>query len=150
MPKEWSMDFRVPHRTVPPAAGREIVYWFRPTTVPAGGAPLPIRERWVGVPLPVRRPRPVEGPESYRASDVIDPRAERLIDDGVAVDPVDAVATLRFFDEPEAADWWEELARRRPLTWGLVFRRSEGDLMPPSLAKLLHPELVDFELPSGS
>jgi hypothetical protein len=139
------MDLGVPEPLVPPAVERGIVYWFRLTTVPSGGAPLDIRRRWIGVPLPVRRPRPVEGPESYLGRDVTDRRVERPIADGVAVDPVDAVAALQFFGETEAAGWWEDFVRRRPLAWALVFRRCEGDLMPPSLARLLHPELIDFE-----
>jgi hypothetical protein len=97
------------------------------------------------VPLPVRRPRPVEGPESYVGRDVVDRRIERPIPDGVWVDLGDAVAALRFFGEAEAAAWWEDLRRRRPMTAALLFRRDEGELMPPSLAFLLHPELEDFE-----
>jgi hypothetical protein len=122
-----------------------IVYWFRPTTVPIGGAPLEIRQRWIGVPLPVRRPRPVEGPESYVGRDVADRRIERQIPDGVRIDLNDATAALRYFGEDEAAAWWEDLIRRRPLTTALIFRRREGELMPPRLAHMLHPELQDFE-----
>jgi hypothetical protein len=29
---------------------------------------------------------------------------------------------------------------------GFVFRRAEGELMPPRLAAMLHPELEDFGL----
>ncbi|SRR6266480_3795703 len=139
------MDFGVPELPVRPTVERGIAYWFRLTTVPVGGAPLDIRRRWIGVPLPVRRPRPVEGPEYYLGRDVIDRRVERPIADGVAVNPADAVAALRFFGEPEAARWWEDFVRRRPVTSALVFRRCEGNLMPPRLAHLLHPELIDFE-----
>ena len=129
-----------------PATKREddVVYWFRLTSVPVGGSPLHIRERWIGVPLPVRRPRPIEGPESHLGRDVVDRRIERPIPDGVSVDVGDALAALRFFSEAEAADWWEDFLQRRPMTSALVFRRSEGDLMPPRLALLLHPELEDF------
>jgi hypothetical protein len=132
----------------PPATQKrdgDVVYWFRLTSVPVGGAPPDIRQRWVGVPLPVRRPRPIEGPESYLGRDVADRRIARPIPDGVSVDPIDAAAALRFFGEVEAAEWWEDLLRRRPMTTALVFRRSEGELMPPRLAYLLHPELADFE-----
>jgi hypothetical protein len=60
------MDSGVPE---PPRSTRErgIVYWFRPTIVPVGGAPLNIRQRWIGVPLPVRRPRPVEDTRQRRS-----------------------------------------------------------------------------------
>lgn len=144
MPKEGSVDFGVPE-PARPNLDPGIAYWFRPTTVPMGGAPLYIRQAWIGVPLPVRHPRPVEGPEAYVGRDVIDRRIERPIPDGVWVDLHDAAATLRFFGEEEAAAWWEDLKRRRPMTAALVFRRHEGELMPPSLARLLHPELEDLE-----
>src|SRR3954447_20611643 len=114
------MESRAPDPSAPPTVDRGIVYWFRPTAVPVGGAPLDVRQRWVGVPLPVRRPRPVEGPESYLGRDVVDRRIERPIPDGVWVDLDDAVAALRFYGETEAADWWADLRRRRPLTVALV------------------------------
>ena len=47
------MDFGVPELPVRPTVERGIAYWFRLTTVPVGGAPLDIRRRWIGVPLPV-------------------------------------------------------------------------------------------------
>ena len=122
----------------------EIVYWFRPKTTPTGGAPLEIRTCWVGVPLPVRRPRPVEGPERFVGRDVIDRRIVRPIDDGIAVDPRDAIKALEHFGHDEAARWWRDLLRRRPATESLVFRRKEGELLPPRLALMLHPELEGF------
>lgn len=139
------MVFEEPPRPATTKRDADVVYWFRLTSVPVGGAPLDIRRRWVGVPLPVRRPRPVEGPESHVGRDVVDRRIERPIPDGVWVDVGDATAALRFFGEVEAAVWWEDFMRRRPMTSALVFRRNEGELMPPSLAFLLHPELEDFE-----
>jgi len=123
-----------------------VLYWFRPHTTPAGGAPLGIRECWVGVPLPVRRPHPVEGPERYIGVDVADRHVRHLIRDGVAVDPDDAIAALEFYGHEEAASWWRAHLRGRPATVGFVFRRAEGELMPPRLAAMLHPELEDFGL----
>ena len=136
------MDFG----TLPPpaTADTDIVYWFRVTSVPLGGAPLRLRQRWIGVPLPVRRPRPIEGPESYVGHDVVDRAIVRSIPDGVAINPYDAAAALRFFGEHEAAEWWEDFTRQRPMTTALVFRRSEGELLPSSLALRLYPELADF------
>ena len=122
-----------------------VLFWFRVTTVPAGGAPLEIRRQWVGVALPVRRPRPVEGPDAHLGRDVVDRRIARPISDGVVVEPGDGLAALRFFDHPEAATWWEEHLARRPATTGLVFRRHEGEFLPPRLALMLYPELTDFE-----
>ena len=120
-----------------------IVYWFRPNTTPTGGAPLRIREFWVGVPLPVRKPRPIEGPERFLGRDVLDRRIVRPVDDGVAVVPRDAIRVLEHFGKLEAAQWWRDLLRRRPAVESLVFRRSEGELLPPRLALMLHPELED-------
>ena len=124
---------------------REVIYWFRPRTIPAGSAPAAVREQWIGVPLPVRRPRPAEGPEGYLGLDVVDRRIVHPIADGVAVDAADAIAALRFFGRDEAASWWEEMLVRRPATESFVFRRHEGDLLPPTLALMLHPELEDFD-----
>lgn len=125
-------------------AEEEIVYWFVPSQVPVGGAPLAIRARWVGVPLPVRRPRPVEGPERHIGTDVVDRRLHP-IDDGVVVEPADALRALRRTGAEEAAAWWEQLFARRPLSRGLVFRRAEGELLPHRLALMLHPDLEDWE-----
>ena len=130
-----------PHRVPQPG---DIVYWFRPKTTPTGGAPLAVRECWVGVPLPVRRPRPVEGPERFVGRDVLDRRIVRPIEDGVAVDPQDAIKALEHFGHDDAAGWWRELLRRRPATESFVFRRDEGELLPPRLALMLHPELEGF------
>jgi hypothetical protein len=127
---------------------REIAYWFRPATTPVGGAPLPVREAWIGVPLPVRHPRPVEGPEPHVGRDVADRTLRRVIPDGVVVPLVDALAALRFFGRDDAASWWQALLVERP-TMQLVFRRHEGELLPPRLALMLHPELEDFELPGA-
>src|SRR5262249_45626769 len=95
--EERNVDFGVPMPPAGQAFDDGIVYWFRPTTVPVGGAPLDIRQRWIGVPLPVRRPRPVEGPESYVGRDVVDRQIQREIPDGVRIDINDATAALRYF-----------------------------------------------------
>jgi hypothetical protein len=120
------------------------MYWFRATRTPFGSAPEPVRARWVGVPLPVRRPRPAEGPERYTGVDAVDRSIRRAIADGVAVDPADAIAALEYYGHADAAEWWRTLLRERPATRGFVFRRSEGELLPPRLAFMLHPELEEF------
>jgi hypothetical protein len=78
--------------------------------------------------------------------DVADRTIRRVIPDGVALPLVDAVAALRYFGRVNAASWWQVLLLERP-TMHLVFRRHEGELLPPRLALMLHPELEDFELP---
>lgn len=123
----------------------EILYWFRIRTTPVGGAPEKVRAQWVGTLLPVRRPVPVEGPESYVGRDVMDRRVVTPIADGVAVDPDDALKALRLFDRHAVGAWWNDLLARRPLTTGFVFRRCEGELIPPRMALMLHPELDDFD-----
>ncbi len=125
-----------------------IVYWFLITTTPTGGAPEAVREAWVGIPLPVRRPRAVEGPEPHVARDVRDRRVT-FITDGVAVEPADAVKALRLFGRGDAAAWWESHVERHPMTVALVFRTSEGRLLPPSYASMRFPELEDFDTPSS-
>ena len=130
----------------PISAGRAapVLFWFRVTAVPSGGAPPEIRCQWVGVPLPVRRPRPVEGPQPHLGRDVVDRRIRRAISDGVVVEPPDALAALRLFDRSDAAAWWQAHLALRPLANGLVFRRHEGEFLPTRLAHMLHPELDDF------
>jgi hypothetical protein len=127
-----------------PGLDELIVYWFEPTVTPVGGAPLRIRESWVGVPLPVRRPRPVEGPEPHVGRDVSDTTVRRHVPDGVTVAVQDAIAALEYFERGEAASWWRGFAANRPASRTLLFRRWEGNLLPPRLALMLHPELEDL------
>jgi hypothetical protein len=122
----------------------EIVYWFLVTSTPIGGAPEHIRGQWVGVPLPVRRPRPVEGPEPHVARNIRDRRVS-VIPDGVAVAGPDALRALELFDRPEAAAWWSAHLATSPSTSALAFRTSEGRLMPPSFAVRRFPELDAFD-----
>jgi hypothetical protein len=132
---------RSPHDAREAGHAPPILYWFRATTTPTGGAPETVRRQWVGVPLPVRDPRPVEGPLPYVATDVVDPAIRRAINDGVAVAPEDALDMLHRFDRHNAADWWENLLKVRTNIKSFVFRRTEGELLPPTLARMLYPEL---------
>jgi hypothetical protein len=139
------LEAMIPSAGRPTGDGRgPVLFWFRVMAVPTGGAPVEIRRQWVGVPLPVRRPRPVEGPQPHLGRDVVDRRIQRAISDGVVVEPNDAVAALRLFDRPDAAAWWEVQTASRPSTNGLVFRRHEGEFLPSRLAHMLHPELDNF------
>jgi len=95
----------------------------------------------VGLPLPVRRPRPIEGPDARIGRDVADRSIVRMIPDGVVVETVDAQRILRLYGRDEAAEWWETRAPGP----GLVFRIDEGRLLPPSLAVRLFPEIDDYE-----
>lgn len=127
------------------SAPSEILYWFRVTTCPAGGAPEAVRAQWIGTLLPVRQPPPIEGPESYLGRDVMDRHVLTHVPDGVVVLPEDALKALRFFGRDTVAEWWAELLAHRPLVANLVFRRREGELLPVRMAYMLHPELEAFD-----
>ncbi len=78
-----------------------------------------------------RRPRPVEGPEPYLGRDVADRRVLRSIPDGIAVALCDAIAALEHAGRADAVSWRQALVVDRP-TLRLVFRRAEGELLPPA------------------
>ncbi|MFI5041387.1 MAG: hypothetical protein ACHQNA_05990 [Acidimicrobiales bacterium] len=126
----------------PPVGG--ILYWFQVMAVPEGGAPEVIRRQWVGVPLPVRRPRPMEGPDPKIGRDVLEQDRRKLITDGVVVEFTDALDALRLFGREEAAAWWEGWLQSRRTTGALVFRVWEGRLLPTRFAGRLFPELDEF------
>jgi hypothetical protein len=118
-----------------------IYLWFEIGRTPLGEAPEHVRDAWVGVPLPVRRPRPAEAPVPMYTTGVVTRTELHLIGDAVVVTTHDAVTTLRFYERDDAADWWLALLRRRG---DLVFRANEGRLLPPPLAMALRPELLDL------
>src|SRR5262245_54906710 len=123
----------------------EILYWFRVTRVPDGGAPLQVREQWVGTMLPVRRPRPVEGPEPHLGTDVRDRSIVQLVSDGVLIEPADALKALRWVGRSDVVAWWTDLLASRPLVSSFLFRRQEGDLLPARMAYMLDPRLEYFD-----
>lgn len=125
----------------------EILYWFEVLAVPEGGAPREIRAQWVGVPLPVRQPRPMEGPDPRFGRDVHDIRRRTVIPDGVVVEFEDALRALRLFGRDAAADWWAAWARSTGRSAALVFRTREGRLVPHGYVERRYPEVEGF---SGS
>jgi hypothetical protein len=129
------------------ASTRQIYYWFMLSGTPQGGAPVDVRAQWDGVVVPVREPRPMEGPTPYRSRQVGDPQVRRLIDDGVPVHGDDAVRALHLFSRPAACAWWRDYFDARPANSRLVFRSYEGRLVPPSYALAQYPELADFDDP---
>ena len=158
-PPAYESPFRPPSSGVPPAgappggsapspkpdqANDPILYWFLVTTTPVGGAPEAIRLQWQGVALPVRVPRPIEGPSSHVGIE-IESRQRRPIDDGVVILVDDALRSLRHFGRVPALAWWSEWFRTHPPLYHLVFRTHEGRLVPPSLAAALVPEIESFE-----
>src|SRR3954452_6915294 len=92
-----------------------VEYWFEVTTLPVGSAPEWVRGEWLGLPLPVRHARPVEGPEPHMGIDVIDRSKRNHISDGVAVVWRDAIDALVFFGRDDAASWWRDHLATRPL-----------------------------------
>ena len=120
-----------------------IHYWFEITTTPLGGAPLDVRGQWIGVVLPVRRPRPAEGPEPWIGQE-IDTYEIVAVDDGVVVESADAIRCLELFGRSDAATWWLELVRRHPAP-ALGFRWNEGRWLPSDLVYAQHPFLEGFD-----
>ena len=57
----------------------------------------------------------------------------------------DALRSLRHFGRVGALAWWFEWFRTNPPLYHLVFRTSEGRLVPPSLAAALVPEIESFD-----
>ncbi len=103
------------------------------------------RAQWNGVALPVRRPRPIEGPSSFRGRRIGAPEELLQIDDGVPVYLADALTALRHFDRELARSWWRDWFDRNPHRHSLVFRIHEGTLIPVGFAVVRYPELADFD-----
>jgi hypothetical protein len=122
-----------------------ILYWFIVSITPQGGAPEEVRAQWNGVALPVRRPRPIEGPSSFRGRRIGAPEELLQIDDGVPVYLADALTALRHFDRELARSWWRDWFDRNPHRRSLVFRIHEGTLLPVGFAVVRYPELADFD-----
>jgi hypothetical protein len=122
---------------------RPIQYWFEITTTPMGGAPVEVREQWVGVVLPIRRPRPVEGPEPWVGRE-IGTRQPVAVADGVVVEADDAVRSLRLFDRPDAAGWWETFLGTSRVP-ALGFRWGEGRWLPEGIVVSWYPFLDGFD-----
>lgn len=97
--------------------------YIRITRTPPGEAPLEVREKWVGLVLPVapghravRRALTVgvlTGPKSFfgRLRDFFLGRLGTV--DGYPVDSATAVAILAHH-HPDAAAWWRTVAKLRP------------------------------------
>ena len=126
-------------------AKSRIYYWFVVTGTPQGGAPVEVRAQWDGVALPVREPRPMEGPTPFRGREIGNLLVRHQIDDGVPVHGDDAVQALRLFGRTAASTWWRECLDSNAMSDRLVFRSYEGRMIPPGRAVALFPELEDFD-----
>jgi hypothetical protein len=97
------------------AAAKQYLYV---TSVPAGEAPLWVREKWVGLKLPLAGPLSVG---TFRGSGVLSGPRGRVssffamligqlrLTEGYIVDTIAAVQVLELA-HPEAASWWRENA----------------------------------------
>jgi len=117
-----------------------IQYWFILRT-----APDEIKQQWVDVPLPCRRPF-IEGHEPHIGQDVgMGFETLKLIEDGVAIEADDAIRALMLFERHDAASWWDDYCGGMGAT--LVFRANEGQALPVSAAERILPGLSDFDDP---
>jgi hypothetical protein len=116
-----------------------IQYYFAVDGVPAGEAPLEIREQWVGLALPVRHDRYVEGPDPLVGRGV-ETFTRNHHSDGVVVLSQDAIGSLRRGERDGAAAYWDVRLGRLGFP-ALLFNVSEGRLLPVQVAHLLFPDL---------
>jgi hypothetical protein len=119
-----------------------IRWYFVVDQVPAGEAPLEIRQAWVGLVLPLRHDRPAEAPFPLNSAGV-----ETLqpvhIDDGVVVTLVDAITALSAAGRSGAAAYWEVRNAATGVP-ALAFRAAEGRILPVASArKFLSGDLPD-------
>lgn len=122
-----------------------IRYWFFVRQLPYGRSPEEIRAGMVNIPMPVREPLPVEGPQSYVAGETDDLKDVHRVPDGVFVTWSDGAKSLRLFQRIVSAEWLEEFQTQNPQSEGMVFDRAEGEIIPSDLAERLVPGLEDFD-----
>jgi hypothetical protein len=122
-----------------------IQYWFILRTVPSGPlAPEEIKQQWIGVPLPCRKPF-IEGMEPYIVNDVILGRKVlTLVEDGVVIRLDDAIKSLMLFDRADAGSWWNNLSVGIDNST-LIFRADEGQALPIDTAERILPGLTNFD-----
>jgi hypothetical protein len=122
---------------------RPIQYWFVLRTVPQGSAPEEIKEQWLGVPLPCRRPF-IEGSEQFLGFDAgAGLETLKIVEDGVAVEADDAIVALNLFGKEEAARWWDNICGQ--VGAELVFRVVEGQAIPTTAAERTFPQIINFD-----
>lgn len=122
---------------------RPIQYWFILKTVPEDSAPEEIKEQWLGVPLPCRRPF-IEGSEQFLGFDVgAGLETLKIVEDGVAIEADDAIIALSLFNKVDAAKWWEDYCGQMGVE--LVFRVVEGQAIPTTSAERTFPQLINFD-----
>jgi hypothetical protein len=126
-----------------------IAQWFLPTRTPFGAAPEEIREKWIGVPLPVRESNLTENLntlQGYLPGMNIDDPTDVIINEPsetVVVESLDAFKALRAAGQTEAAQWWEQWfwSRHQFMGNSLIFQAEEGQLLSPEEAEEQLPGL---------
>ncbi len=122
----------------------EIRGWFVPRVVPYGGAPEHIKQQWVDVPLPIRYDRSAEAPEEHMGHSVNSVFDITVFADGVSINGIDAVKSLRIFGRDEAADWWEGYFRG--MSPDLAFAVESADqILPDDYVRRVLPGIEDFD-----
>ena len=111
--------------------------YFVVHAAPEGEAPEVVRQAWVGLALPVRHDRPVEGPLPMQGLGV-ETRTPRSISDAVIVTFADAMNALGMAGHGGAVGYWESRCPNAP---SLAFRAGEGRLIPVDLARRLFLDL---------
>ena len=94
---------------------------IRIVSTPAGQAPEWVREKWIGIEIPL-----AEQEEAGTQAGVFLGKPENL--DGYEVGTNDAIQSLRE-KSPEAADWWEKNAPLAAIVQ-LVFAKEVCELIP--------------------
>ena len=95
------------------------------TSMPPGGAPVAIREQWIGVEMPLE-----QGPsEPGILRSVTGGKPNPKSYGGFPVKTEDAIQALREQGREEAAEWWENWFLSSPSGKTLVFAASCGELV---------------------
>ncbi len=87
----------------------EIRSWYVVRSTPLGEAPFDIRQRWIGIALPVRERAPGRaGGRGILSDKPVDMRS------AVPVRTLDAIEALRAAGQEEAAEWWQDYHSHHP------------------------------------
>lgn len=135
----------------------EIIANFQVNRVPAGSAPLAIKQAWLheGMLLPVRE-KPLPGFPYYVGPDALELALEDYEDKTVTVSGGDAVLALKNAGEDEAVSYWVKRLGKNALISPMFFHGYEGILTPveqstrvTSLEKLVDaPSVTAAQSPS--
>lgn len=131
------------------SSSEDIKSWFVIREIPFGAAPVHIKDQWLHIPLPLRYDRVPEAADPCLASNIRmkgEPGGIYVVSDAIHVRTLDAIRSLILFEQFEAAEFWNDWSLG---TYGdyhtLTFRRHEGELIPPSLLRMLLPGIENFD-----